>query len=502
MSRTPVTLATLLDGLEAELVGCRPTDTLEGLTPDSREAGPGVAFVALAGVRGDGHAYVAKAAAAGAAVIIAQRGCVQAPEVPHVWLADTATALPTLAANFHGWPARALTTYGLTGTNGKTTCSYLLSAILSAAGHPHARLGTTGNLLVDEEVKGAFTTPFPIELQGYLARARRRGATHAIMEVSSHALAQGRVQPIAFDAVAMTSFTQDHLDYHENMRAYLSAKLDLCYAHLRPQGFAVAPVDDNRDAGGQFLTAARDVGARPLALSRNPDAPAPYRARVLEQSAAGTRFELLCRHGSFEISSPLIGDFNVDNLLVAAALALETGIDPEAVRAGLATSAGAPGRLERVEVSGVEGPRVYVDYAHTPDAVERALQVLRRDAPAKLIVLLGCGGDRDRAKRPLMGAAAHAGSDLFWATSDNPRSEDPGHIVDEMIAGLPRDASLRREVDRARAIATAIAEAEPHDCILIAGKGHETTQTIGSQIIEFDDREHARRALAGRAPAP
>jgi UDP-N-acetylmuramoyl-L-alanyl-D-glutamate--2,6-diaminopimelate ligase len=488
----------LLDGLEAEWVDCSGADTILALTADSRQVAPGTAFVALAGVRGDGHAYIESAIEKGAAIIVAQRGSAPSPSTPHVWLKNSAAALPILAANFHGWPDRTLTTYGLTGTNGKTTCSYLLGSILEAAQLRYARLGTTGNLLVDIEVKGAFTTPFPIELQGLLAQARTRGASHAVMEVSSHALAQGRARPIEFNAVAMTSFSQDHLDYHADMDDYLEAKLRLCDEHLARDGFAVAAVDDN-PAASNFLERAAAVGARPLRLSRGGDPSAEYLASPIDFDARGTHLRLTHPRGELEWHSPLLGAFNVDNMMVAAALALESGLSEDAVRAGLSRSIGAPGRLELVQVRGIEGPRVYVDYAHTPDAVGRALEVLRRDTRGRLIVLLGCGGDRDRAKRPLMGAAAERASDVFWASSDNPRTEDPAAIVDEMIAGLPKGPHLRREVDRARAIKAAIAEACPEDVILIAGKGHEAVQLVGDQKIEFDDREHARRALADRA---
>lgn len=496
MTAPPVSLRQLLTGLDPEFVACDAETTITGITADSRKAGPGIAFIATPGIRGDGHAYIASAISKGAALIIAQRASAPAPCGAHLWLDDSAAALPLLAANFFNWPARSLHTYGITGTNGKTTCAFLLSSILKAAGHKHARLGTTGNLLVDEEIEGAFTTPFPIELQGLLARALSRGASHAVMEVSSHALAQGRARPIEFDAVAMTSFSQDHLDYHADMEDYLHAKLRLCHEHLKRGGVALAPLDDNPVAE-RFLGAAKSAGVRCVRLSRV-DPRADYRAQVLEANAKGTRLVLHHPKGGLEWHSPLVGAFNIDNMMVAATLALESGVPERAVAKGLSVSVGAPGRLELVELDAKLGPRVYVDYAHTPDAVGRALQVLRPTVKGRLIVLLGCGGDRDKDKRPLMGEAAFAGSDVFWATSDNPRSEDPGQIVDQMIAPLPRGARVRRQVDRAQAIADAIADADADDLILIAGKGHEAVQITAKGKVAFDDREHARRALNAR----
>jgi UDP-N-acetylmuramoyl-L-alanyl-D-glutamate--2,6-diaminopimelate ligase len=494
------TLGALLAGLDAEYVGCAPSTAIGGLVVDSRKAAPGLAFVALAGASHDGHDFVADVLARGVTAAIVERGRVAAPNGPHVWLASTQDALPTLAVRIHGEPAAELRLVGVTGTNGKTTTAHLVAAMFAAAGRLHARLGTTGNWLVDREETAAFTTPFPLELQELLARARTGGATDLVMEVSSHALAQGRVRPLSYHAVGLTSFSQDHLDFHADMDDYLRAKCLLPAQHLRADGVAVAAVDD-QPAAAAFLAAASHAGARAWRASRGADLQAEIVAHDVAFTATHTAARVTTPAGALAITTPLIGPFNLDNALVAAGLALAVGVDARAIEAALATSHGAPGRLEPVREDGVAGPHVVVDYAHTPDAVERTIAVLRPLARGRLVVILGCGGDRDPKKRPLMGAIAARGADRFWATSDNPRTEPPDRIVDDMLAGVASEHRDRvvREIDRAAAIAGAIAEADVDDIVLVAGKGHEDYQILGTTKIHFDDREHARAALRRRA---
>ncbi len=495
-----LTLERLLAGLRPEYAGCDARTEVRGLVADSRRVRAGFAFLALPGERVDGHRFVPKAIEAGAALVIVQRGAMEAPSHPHVWLEDTFAAMPTLAANAHDWPGQSMRCFGITGTNGKTTVTHLLSDIFDAAERPHARLGTTGNWIVDREVDAGFTTPFPIELQGLLARAREAGARDAIMEVSSHALDQDRVAPLRFNAIAMTSFSQDHLDYHEDMESYLAAKLRLATEYLAEAALAVAAVDDN-PAGRDFLAASVRARGR-WAVSRGADPRAEVRAEEVRMHARGIRARVHTPEGEVELRSPMVGSFNLDNLMVTIALAHAAGIESAVIEDALRRNGGAPGRLESVDLEGRDAlPSVYVDYAHTPDAVERALEVLRPHVEGRLIVVLGCGGDRDPDKRPMMGAAASRGADLFYATSDNPRSEDPEAILAAMVAGASGPATLTQRVDRAAAIAEAIAEARPEDTVLIAGKGHEDYQILGETKIHFDDREHAREALARRAGA-
>jgi len=492
-------LGTLLGELPALYCGCSPDTEVHGLAVDSRRVASGLAFLALPGLSHDGHAFLAQAVAAGAAVLILEQGRVESPQHPHVWLQDSSRAAPLLAARWFGEPATRLRLAGVTGTNGKTTVTYLVAAMLAAAGRPHLRIGTAGNWLVDHEAPAAFTTPFPLELQGLLAEAVTRGATDLIMEVSSHALVQGRVQPLRYDAIGLTSFSQDHLDFHGTMAEYLAAKCLLASEYLKPGGVAVAAVD-GQPAAEPFLAAARRAGATTWRASRGADRDAEI--CVLEDMSQGPGFDVLLRTpaGPARLRSPLIGGYNLDNALVGLGLGLGLGVPLEHALAGLAGCRGAPGRLERVEVPGVSGPTVVVDYAHTPDAVGRALEAVRPACRGALWIVLGCGGDRDPSKRAPMGRIAAALADHMVATSDNPRTEQPGEIVAQMLAGVAPEHRPRvlEIVDRAAAIAHTIAAAAPGDLVLIAGKGHEDYQILGTSKIHFDDREHATRALALR----
>lgn len=486
----------------ADFVDCSPQTEVEGLCVDSREVSktPGIAFLATAGETVDAHRFVPGALRDGARVVLVQRGSIETPEGPHVWLDDTSAAHPTLAANALGRPASSLRLAAVTGTNGKTTTAHLLGAILRHHGAGFARFGTTGNWVVDREEPAAFTTPFPLELQGLLRRTVDRGGSHAVMEASSHALEQGRVEPLRFHAIGFTSFSQDHLDFHPTMEAYLAAKCRLANHHLAEQGVAVAAVDD-QPAARTFLAEAAAAKAR-LRVSRGEDPEAELLASAVDYGPRHTSAKVRTPEGTFELRTPLIAPYNLDNALVALGMAWGLGVPFEAGIAALANATGAPGRLERVHVDGVAGPTVVVDYAHTPDAVERALAAVRPLCGGRVHVLLGCGGDRDPSKRPIMGRAAADGGDVFWATSDNPRTEDPDAIVDAMLGGVPENAATRvhRVVDRADAIAQAIADADADDLVLIAGKGHEDYQVLGTEKIHFDDREHAQAALQRRSP--
>lgn len=497
-------LAALDPSLHAQALDCNLDTPLGPPKSDSRAIVPGDCFVAIPGLAVDGHRFVPAAMAAGASLLLVQRDRELAHPHPRVVVDDSAAALPILAAGWHDWPGEHLALAGVTGTNGKTTTAHLVAACLAEAGLAHLRLGTTGNWLVDHESHADFTTPFPVELQQLLADARGRGATCGVMEVSSHALAQGRARPLRFSAIGLTSFSQDHLDYHPNMAAYLEAKCLLAREHCRPDGVAVAPVQQG-EAAKVFLQAAAQAGvARCWRSSRVPsDAEISVVQRhQVDERMAGIAARVRTPVGEIELRSPMVGEYNLDNLLVTIGLAIGLGVGLEHIEAALALAVGAPGRLQGVRLPGGAGPAIYVDYAHTPDAVARALEALRPSAArsgGKLIVLLGCGGDRDASKRPLMGEVASMAADVFYATSDNPRTEAPEAIVDQMIAGAASGkAVLVREVDRAQAIAQAIAEADPRDVVLIAGKGHEDYQILGTTKVHFDDREHAMAALRRR----
>lgn len=489
-------LGDLLAGEDATYHGCDPDTRVPAIAVDSRQVTAGAAFIAVPGLARDGHAFVPAALSAGAGLVIVERGRLkEVPEGPRVELGSVARAFPRICARACGEPGERLRLAGVTGTNGKTTVTFLVAAMLAAAGRRHARIGTTGNWVADREEAAAFTTPFPLELQQLLARALARGASDAVMEVSSHALAQGRVKPLRYDAVGLTSFSQDHLDFHGTMEAYLKAKLLLPGEHLRAGGVVVAAVDE-QPAATRFLAAAPS-GARVWRASRGGDRGAEIVASSVMSDSTGTKAQVETPAGRIELRSPLVGAFNLDNLLVALGLGLGLGIPLATIGAALASCRGAPGRLERVPGA---GPTVLVDYAHTPDAVARALQAVRPACRGRLFVVLGCGGDRDPGKRAPMGRFAATLADRFYATSDNPRTEDPEAIVAQMLAGVPPERRDRvvAIVDRRTAIGQAIADAEADDVVLIAGKGHENYQIVGTDRLHFDDREEAAAALARR----
>ncbi|PRQ07978.1 UDP-N-acetylmuramoyl-L-alanyl-D-glutamate--2,6-diaminopimelate ligase [Enhygromyxa salina] len=506
----------LLDALDpalrAEAVGCDADTVIGSPKIDSRAVEPGDCFIAMPGLTADGHDFIDRAVAAGASLLVVRRDRAVAGPCPRIIVNDVARLLPTLAAGWYGWPGERLQLAGVTGTNGKTSTAHLVASVLQQAGHRHLRLGTTGDWIVDHESSASFTTPFPIDLQRLLADACARGATHGVMEVSSHGLDQGRIAPLSFAAVALTSFSQDHLDYHSSMATYLQAKCLLAGAHCDASGVAMAPLDQGQghaQAVAAFLRAAAEAGVeRRWRSSRVPVAERDAEICVIERdpSAVGLAAQLRTPVGPLALRSPLVGEFNLDNLMAAVGLSIGLGVALEHIEAALAQARGAPGRLEAVRSDGHAGPAVYVDYAHTPDAVARSIEALRPSAAragGKLIVVLGCGGDRDTSKRPLMGEVASRGADRFIATSDNPRTEEPEAILDQMIAGVVDQhgggAELIREVDRARAISLAIGEAGEHDVVLLAGKGHENYQVLGTTKIHFDDREQAELALRARA---
>lgn len=495
-------LSQLLDGLQAEFRSLDPQLTYLELRDDSREVKAGDIYLATPGAQNDGHSFVLKAAQQGAVAHVVQASALphfsdQWGQLPLIVVDDTLAVRAQLAGNHFNWPHRALSLVGITGTNGKTTVTHLLSGIWQALQIRSGRLGTTDNRIADQRYPARFTTPFPIELQSWLARAREAQVQNMALEVSSHALAQGRVDQLQFRAVALTSFSQDHLDFHPTMAEYLQAKCMLA-TRLASNGLAVAPLHTGPtqlQAGNSFLARAREQGARTLAFSLDNNPKAQLYCEYWQQDRQGLRAQVQSPWGPFAIQSPLVGAFNLENLLCASAIALDLGLNPQELAACLPRCKGAPGRLERVLVPDADAhPAVYVDYAHTPDAVARASACLQDQHPGRLITVLGCGGDRDRAKRPKMAQAALSHSDFVIFSSDNPRSEDPDAILDDMTRDLPSGGWTRIR-DRAAAISQAIEDARPEDRVLIAGKGHENYQIIGNTRLPFDDREEAKSAL-------
>jgi len=462
------------------------------LTDDSRKAGPGCCFVAVRGTSADGHHFLDAACRAGAAAIVVERETPVPAGACAIRVPDTRTALSKLAAAYHGLRGdgvRPMLLVAITGTNGKTTVAWLLRSILRAAGHRTALLGTVEYDLAGERLPSPLTTPGALELCGHLATAREHGATHAVMEVSSHALDQRRVDGLTFMAAVFTNLSGDHLDYHKSPEAYFAAKRRL-FEMLAPASAAVINADDPHVEKLRRSTRARvvDYGIDSRA--------ADWSAAIERMDRTGTHVRLSFTHRSGALHTAMIGRHNVQNLLAAAATADVMGVAWDAIREGLETCAGAPGRLQRAEPPGWPFS-VFVDYAHTDDALRNVLTAVRPITTGRVICVFGCGGDRDRTKRPRMAAVAEELADVVFVTSDNPRTERPEAIVEEIVAGFQRDGRCRVEVevDRRRAIRAAIDEAGEGDTVLIAGKGHENYQIVGRETLPFDDVEEARKCM-------
>ncbi len=466
-------------------------EPVTGISYDSRETEPGHVFFALRGELADGNAFVPQALANGAVAIVSDGS----PEVPGdrvcIQVTDGRLALASLAAAFHGFPSLDLKTVGVTGTNGKTTTGFLLHHLCKSAWQRCGLIGTVHYDTGGDILAASHTTPESVDLQGLLRTMADQACRGAVMEVSSHGLSQGRVEGIEFDAAIFTNLTQDHLDYHGDMESYFEAK-GLLFAGLARQETKTSPVAvvNLDDLYGKRVLANLPESVRTLTYGMG--ASAEFRASDARSDRNGTTYQLEARGKSYLVRLPLIGRFNVYNSLAALAGAAALRMNIREAVHHLADAPQVPGRLENV--SSRQAFRVFVDYAHTDDALTNAARTLRDLSPRRLIIVFGCGGDRDKTKRPLMGRAAEEAGDLCFVTSDNPRGEEPGAIINDIVAGFRSD---RHEVfeDRREAIAEAVMEARPGDIILIAGKGHETGQTFAGETIPFDDREVARQCL-------
>ncbi len=469
--------------------------TNSAVTHDSRRVIPGGLFVAITGAQTDGNRYVGEALKRGVQAIISDQE--KPADFPGVWLrvADARVALATAAALVHGFPSRSLQLVGVTGTNGKTTCAHLVESIFHAAGKKAALMGTINQRIGDEEVVSEFTTPEASEIQNFLRRAVAAGCTHAVMEVSSHALELHRADQLEFAAAAFTNLTQDHLDLHGTMESYFAAKRKLFDGSIgtKPKR-AVINVDD---AYGQRLLSEVEKTALTYALNTVADVTTAQTVFGLD----GLQFVAQTPIGEIEINSPLVGRPFAYNILCAIGIGVALEFEPAVIARGINQSRGAAGRFERCNTT-EDDITVIVDYAHTPDALENVLHTLRDalgESERQVITVMGCGGDRDKTKRPLMGAVAGHLSDLVIATSDNPRSEDPQAILQDIRPGLEQAGKpFVQIVDRREAIFQAVTQAQPGAVVLIAGKGHEDYQILPTGKIHFDDREVAREALAER----
>jgi len=472
------TIAKALDeaGLLVESRGALP-ETVVGVSDDSRAVRDGFLFVAVRGSERDGHDFLDAAAKAGARAAIVQDASQTA--LPALVVNDGRRAAAVVGAAAYGFPARELQLAGVTGTNGKTTTVNMLRHLLDPGDGSSASLGTLGVLVGSDgeplEGGGGLTTPGPIELQRVFRALIDRGVKRVAMEVSSHSLDQRRVEGVFFDVVTFTNFTRDHLDYHGSMDAYFTAKARLL-DHLLPHGVVVYNADD--EAWSRLKTDRRRV-----AFSKRVKT-AEVHAEEVRYHPRGSEWTLVLGSERVAVRLPLIGDFNIINALGAAASAFALGISSSRIGERLTTMPQVPGRLEVLR----DDPTVLRDYAHTPDALERALDAVRPFTPERLIVVFGCGGDRDRGKRPQMGAIAEAKADLAIVTSDNPRTEDPEAIIDDIEKGMTSNTHERIE-DRRAAIERALELATPRDVIVLAGKGHETYQVRGTTKLPFDEKQ-------------
>jgi UDP-N-acetylmuramoyl-L-alanyl-D-glutamate--2,6-diaminopimelate ligase len=479
-----------LSELAALLPGAEPTGDpaleVSAVVHDSRQAGPGSLFVAIRGLVADGNRYVEAARKKGAAAVASEEPA--RPGIPWIRVTDAREALAVLSAAVLGHPARALDLVGVTGTNGKTTTAYLIDAALREAGEKPGLVGTVEYRVGDRLVEAARTTPESSDLQALFRQMVDAGCRRVVMEVSSHSLVLKRVHGCPFKVAVFTNLTRDHLDFHGDMETYFAAKRILFDTLLREDGHAVVNRDD--DHADDLIRASR---GRVWTYSLH--GPADVAVEEVTLSLEGTRVRASTPVGPVEITTPLVGRFNVQNVLAALTAGLALGLPEDVLRRGLGSLKGVPGRLERV-VAGQDFT-VLVDYAHTDDALKNVLETVRELRPRRLITVFGCGGDRDRTKRPLMGAVASRLSDVVVLTSDNPRSEPPEAILEEIRRGIPASRSGDTHVipDRRDAIAKALELGREGVVVVIAGKGHETYQVLRDRTVPFDDRQVARDIL-------
>jgi UDP-N-acetylmuramoyl-L-alanyl-D-glutamate--2,6-diaminopimelate ligase len=501
----PFPLSRCLEQLGPLLLAVRgdPGLVLHGAGCDSRTVRPGWLFVAIPGSREDGLRYVPAALQAGAVAVAAEREPSLPPGIAFLHVSAAYPAAACLAECAHGEPARRLRLLGITGTKGKTTSAYLLRDLLRAAGRRVGMIGTVEYDLGACSLPADRTTPPPFLLQELLGRMVENGLEDAVLEVSSHALDQRRPGRARFAGALFTNLTGDHADYHPTPEDYYQAKKRLFSEYLAPGAPAVINIDPAPPwppAGARLAAELRAAGAPADVLTFGRDPAAEAQLLDVDCSLGGSRFAVALAGRRYAFRSPLLGAFNAYNLGAAATLALRLGVPDDVVRDTVARFTGAPGRLQALPAAG--GATVFVDYAHTDDALRNVLETLRALRPRRLLLLFGCGGDRDRTKRPRMGAVAARLADRLYLTSDNPRTEDPAAILADIRAGMPPGAGRVEEPDRRAAIRRAVADLGPGDILLVAGKGHESYQEIGAEKLPFDDVAEVRTALrlAGAEP--
>jgi UDP-N-acetylmuramoyl-L-alanyl-D-glutamate--2,6-diaminopimelate ligase len=511
-------LEEVLYALSAMPSAAMPDTEIRSIHYRAQEVLPGGLFVAVKGQTADGHDYIGRALEKQAAVIVVQneldpsfliesRAASVKKDPIIIRVPDTRRSLADLAARFYNHPSEHLTLIGITGTNGKTTVAYLIESILLAAGFRVGVIGTINYRYSDKTFPNPMTTPESLDLQRILSEMLTAGVTHAVMEASSHAMELYRIRNCCFDVAVFTNLSQDHLDFHGNMSSYWSSKKKLFteYLHRGPKKETATGVLNCDDPKGREL-----ASMLPMPTIKTGSAPdCDIKAETSRYGFVGTDGRVTTPRGGFDFKTPLVGIHNLENILSATGAATALKIAPAIIKAGIEKLTAIPGRLENIADAG--GRHIYVDYAHTPDALENAISALKAIAPARIICVFGCGGDRDKSKRPLMGEIVARLCDLSIVTSDNPRTEEPTSIIDQIIPGIKQAGGVEHsaqdlkagfekkgyvvEPDRRKAIELGIIASRPSDVVLIAGKGHETYQIIGKTVIGFDDREEARKAL-------
>lgn len=476
-------LSELLQGIGTIAVQGSMDCIIRSITTDSRQVKEGTLFIAVRGTKQDGHAFIEKAVEAGAAAVLCEEKPNRATNLAWVQVQNTTVLVGKLAARFFGEPSTFMKVIGVTGTNGKTTIATLLYKLFTSRGYTCGLISTVENKIGENSIPSTHTTPDPIALQSLLREMRQAGCTHVFMEVSSHAIHQHRIAGLAFAGGVFSNITHDHLDYHQTFEAYLEVKKSF-FDHLDAHAFAISNADDKRGKVMLQNTPAKKIY---YALKTIAD----HKGKILENTLAGLQLDI----DDIQVHFRLIGSFNAYNLLAVYATARALGLDKTAVLTSLSELTGAAGRFECI-VSPIEKVMVIVDYAHTPDALLNVLSTIKqfRNPDQQITTVTGCGGDRDKTKRPLMAAVVCAHSDRVIFTSDNPRSEDPAAILLDMEQGIP--AADRRKyipiLNREEAIKTALVLSRPHDIVLVAGKGHETYQEVKGVREYFDDRETVR----------
>jgi UDP-N-acetylmuramoyl-L-alanyl-D-glutamate--2,6-diaminopimelate ligase len=466
-----------------------------GICSDSKKAVEGCLFACIRGARADGHEFAQAAVRAGAGAVLADHDLDLPDSVTQVVVADVRKALAYISARFYGNPSHELTVVGITGTNGKTTTAHFVRAVIEAAGRRAGVMGTLGHYTGDSYEKDPFTTPEAPEVHRYIRTMVDSGLDHCVMEVSSHALELSRADHVDFDVVCFTNLTRDHLDFHGGFDAYRKAKMKLFETGAgSPFGESRKAVVNLCDETGVEIARTCALPCLTYCLGKDAD----VRGDILSMERQGSRLKVSHAQGTNMVKTGLQGRMNVENALAAFAIGLTLGFDEDAMIRGIASLEQLPGRVEMIRG---RGRAAVVDYAHTPDALARLLADMRELTAGRVISVFGCGGDRDRGKRPQMGRIAAELSDLVFITSDNPRTEEPGRIIEDIVAGLPEGSKYEVEPDRERAIGKAIEASEEGDLIVVAGKGHEDYQILGTRKIHFDDREIVRKLLGDIANA-